>query len=244
MRDKLSPVPPRKRRRRTVTRTIRSGILGVALCVSVVSHDTPAVQEPVTSEPPPLCAVPQVAVTGRSPVEIHTERNEILALVREHRRWESEARHRALAETIWIEATAAEVDPLMVASIIARESSFRTRVVSHAGAVGLMQLRPFVAEDVARTVEVEWRGIETLHDPELNVRLGIRYYKQLIERFDGDPHAALTAYNYGPTRVSQDLRSGAYRGSRYAERVIELYQELDHRRSTAAATTVARAGSV
>ncbi len=158
------------------------------------------------------------------------DREVILTLVRDHRRTAGDAWRRRLAEAIYEESVAAGIDPLMVASIVASESSFKSRIVSRAGAIGLMQLRPFVAREIARREAIDWRGASTLHDPELNVRLGILYYKELFERFDGDETMALTAYNYGPSRVDRQLRSGAYRGSDYAERILVRYEQLrgDH----------------
>ena len=199
---------------------------GLALAVGIV--DLP------TSEPLPSAEIGIVSVGKRSlerprqigPFASQEGRATILALVQEHRQGGIDRRHRELADAIFYESVAANVDPLMVASIVARESSFKSRAVSPVGAVGLMQLRPFVARDVARSADLEWRGLETLHDPEINLRLGILYYKQLVERFDGDPRKALTAYNFGPTRVSRELRSGKYNGSHYADRVIELHARL------------------
>ena len=166
------------------------------------------------------------------------QREVILDLVARHRRGASDAWRQRLADAIYAESTEAEVDPLMVASIVAKESSFKSQVVSHAGAVGLMQLRPFVARDVARRSRIEWRGIETLHSPEMNVRLGILYYKELIDRFDGDHTVALTAYNQGPTRVSRNLRQGTYAGSAYAERILGLYASIRDRRPPTASDPV------
>lgn len=154
------------------------------------------------------------------------ERETILQLVRQHRRADSTEWHETLADVIYDEAVNADVDPLLVASIVAKESSFRTRVVSHKGAVGLMQLRPFVARDLSRRVDLPWSGVETLHSPELNLRLGILYYKEMMDRFDGDTHKALTAYNFGPTRVSRQLRDGTYRDSRYSREILDLYSRL------------------
>ena len=161
------------------------------------------------------------------------ERDAILTLVRNHRRGASEEWRQTLADAIYDESVAAAIDPLMVASIVARESSFKSRVVSRHGAVGLMQLRPFVAEEVAGRGQVDWQGRETLMSPSLNVRLGILYYQELIVRFDGDSRAALTAYNYGPTRVSRQIRDGVYNGSDYADRIIALYSRLDTKREQA-----------
>lgn len=161
---------------------------------------------------------------------VFDDRETILSVVRQHRRQANEDWLHMLADAIYQESIEAAVDPLLVASIVAKESSFRTRAVSHAGAVGLMQLRPWVARDVAERSDLEWAGRETLHSPNLNVRLGILYYKELMERFEGDAIKALTAYNYGPTRVSRQVREGSYAASNYAKRVLELYDQLSARR--------------
>lgn len=154
------------------------------------------------------------------------EQESILQLVREHQGQFSHCSQLQLAEAIYREAVDAQVDPLMVASIIAKESSFRDSAVSHAGAMGLMQLRPWVAADVAERGDLVWHGPSTLNDAELNVRLGIRYFKELLERFDGDQQLALTAYNFGPTRVSRQVRAGTFGGSKYADGILNLYAEL------------------
>jgi soluble lytic murein transglycosylase len=175
----------------------------------------------------------ELAIAGAPDLHVYDERDRaaILGLVSEHRRGASERWRQTLADAIYEQSVAASVDPLMVASIVAKESSFRSRVVSHAGAVGLMQLRPWVARDVAQRERIEWRGETTLHDPELNVKLGIRYYQELMDRFNGDVHKALTAYNFGPTRVSRQLRHGTYSGSDYASRVVRLYGKLSSQRA-------------
>lgn len=154
------------------------------------------------------------------------DRQAILALVDEHRRDADATWREQVCDAIYDESIAAGIDPLLVAAIVARESSFRSRVVSHAGAVGLMQLRPFVARAVAKQYDLEWQGNDTLHRDELNVRLGVAYYRELVERFDGDAVLALAAYHRGPTRLQRQLERGTFSGSRYATRVLELYATL------------------
>ena len=202
-------------------------ILGLGLCAAAAlgSGHTPRLFK--------LERVTKVAAV----VPVVDQREVILDVIREHRRTTDDSWRRRLADAIYDEAVAADVDPLMVASIVAKESSFRSRVVSHAGAVGLMQLRPWVAEDMAERARIEWNGLETLHAPDLNVRLGILYYQELVDDFDGDPHLALAAYNNGPSRLRRQLRSGSFAGSDYAERVLSYYQELKSRRSGAPATS-------
>ncbi|MCA9771885.1 MAG: transglycosylase SLT domain-containing protein [Myxococcales bacterium] len=151
-------------------------------------------------------------------------RRTILNLVARHRLTADETWRVELAQAVHDVAVEEEVDPLIAAAIIAKESSFKSQIVSSAGAVGLMQLRPFVAADVARRHGIEWHGVETLHDPETNVRLGLLYFKELLDRFDGDSRKALTAYNYGPSRVRAQIAKGTYSGSDYADRILTLYQ--------------------
>ena len=154
------------------------------------------------------------------------EREMILAMARDYRQSSSPVWLEILADAIYEESVRAAVDPLLVASIVATESSFRDRAVSSTGAVGLMQLLPFVADDVADRLDFEWRRPESLRSPSINVRLGIQYYKELMERFEGDAAKALTAYNYGPTAVSRQIRQGTYAGSAYAASVLSLYGRL------------------
>jgi len=165
-----------------------------------------------------------------STVQAEVESEAILDLVRRHRRNDSECWQRHLTEVIRIEARAADVDPLLVASIIARESSFNRRAESRVGALGLMQVRPFVGRDVAERRDVSWRGSETLVVPRLNVRLGALYFRELVTRFDGDPQLALAAYHRGPTRLSRQIREGSFEDSRYVRQVMDLFDRLDDER--------------
>ena len=163
---------------------------------------------------------------AQATVRAELDYERVLDVVRQHRPTAADGWRHTLATAIVEEAGAAAIDPLLVAAIIAKESSFKSRVVSHAGAVGLMQLRPWVAEDMALRTDVEWNGRQTLHTPHLNVRLGVRYYKELVDRF-GDEQVALTAYCFGPSRVSMQLRRGTFHGSRYAREILEFYERLN-----------------
>jgi soluble lytic murein transglycosylase-like protein len=167
-----------------------------------------------------------------APAMTHAERSNrvrsaILALAAKHRTYGDQERLRQLADTIYHESRAESLDPLLVAAIISMESSFRPAVISEAGAVGLMQLRPFVAQDVAERHDLLWSGEITLVEPYQNVRLGVRYYRELVDRFQGDERLALIAYNRGPTRLRIQMRNnGPDVASSYAENVLRLYKQL------------------
>lgn len=127
-----------------------------------------------------------------------------------------------LVPTVVAEAERAGFKPAMVLAVIEVESGGRIRARSHAGARGLMQLLPTTGAWLATDAGIPWHGPETLYDPVSNVRLGVRYLEQLVERF-GDVPTALAAYNAGPTRVARMLRRGHPIPRRYAERVLRTW---------------------
>lgn len=137
---------------------------------------------------------------------------------------------RLLAEALYSESQRYGLQPTLVMALIATESSFFNWSRSEQGAVGLMQLSPVTAEAMVRQwsasgVRVKWSGEESLFDPVINLRLGLGYLSQLIRQF-GDLKTALTAYNYGPTRVSEWLAECKPLPLAYANRIIGLSQEL------------------
>jgi len=131
-----------------------------------------------------------------------------------------------LAPVVVAEAEQAGLTAGMVLAVIEVESRGRVRARSHKNALGLMQILPGTGRALAREVGVAWRGPETLYDPVTNVRLGVRYLEQLLDRFDGDVHVALAAYNAGPTRVADLLRQGHPIPRRYVERVLSAWTPL------------------
>lgn len=95
-------------------------------------------------------------------------------------------------------AKANRIDPYLVAAVINAESGFREGVVSSAGAVGLMQVKPSTAVAVARAAGIrDEMTTATLSTAALNIRIGTAYLAELIARYDGDVPLALAAYNAG-----------------------------------------------
>jgi soluble lytic murein transglycosylase len=95
-------------------------------------------------------------------------------------------------------ASAAQVDPYLVAAVINVESDFRTDVVSPAGAVGLMQVKPATARPIAQAAGMKGRmTVSALSDPDTNVRVGTLYLAELLARYNGEVVLALAAYNAG-----------------------------------------------
>jgi soluble lytic murein transglycosylase-like protein len=112
-----------------------------------------------------------------------------------------------LALSISEEARQANYDPLLILAIIDVESDFIDEAVSTKGARGLMQIRPSTLHFLTTQSGLRLTRQEVASDPSLQVRMGIRYLRQLHDRF-GSLDLALMAYNAGPTRLRRALRSG------------------------------------
>jgi soluble lytic murein transglycosylase len=94
-----------------------------------------------------------------------------------------------------------QVDPMLVAGLVRQESAFESGAMSHAGAVGLMQVLPKTAVRLARQLKVRYARAR-LTDPSYNLQLGSHYLADLIRAF-GTQEGALAAYNAGEDRVAQ-----------------------------------------
>ncbi len=95
------------------------------------------------------------------------------------------------------------VDPFLVAGLVRQESMFSAGAVSGAGAIGLMQVMPKTGVILARASGVQSFHASMLKQPEINIHLGIRYLKDMLDTYDGILPAVLSAYNAGPTRVER-----------------------------------------
>lgn len=94
-----------------------------------------------------------------------------------------------------------DLDPYLVAALIAQESTFDAGIRSSANAWGLMQLVPSTGKKLARSVGIRF-SIATLTNPEINIRLGTMYFSQLVSQFGGT-YYALASYNAGDSRVNR-----------------------------------------
>lgn len=125
-----------------------------------------------------------------------------------------------LAPVIEREAQRQGLAPELVQAVIQAESGYNVKALSGKGAMGLMQLMPATAAILA--VDDPW-------DPVQNVRGGVAYLRQLLDRF-GRLELALAAYNAGPTAVERYGDIPPYRETRtYVTRVLRLYQGDDAR---------------
>jgi soluble lytic murein transglycosylase-like protein len=109
------------------------------------------------------------------------------------------------------------VDPVLLYSIMHRESSFKRFALSPKGARGLMQLMPGTA---ARF------GVRNIFDPQQNIEGGARYVRFLLDLFDGDVRLTLAGYNAGEGAVIKyGRRVPPYSETQeYVRRISERYE--------------------
>ena len=111
------------------------------------------------------------------------------------------------------------VDPALVKAIIRAESNFDQRAVSRKGAQGLMQLMPGTAGRYA---------VGNSFDPAENIRGGVRHLRFLQDRFPGQVHLAIAAYNAGEGAVLRYKGIPPYAETRqYVSRVLRLYDHAN-----------------
>ena len=129
------------------------------------------------------------------------------------------------------------LDPFLVAAIIGVESHCQPDAVSSKGARGLMQLMPDTGRWAAGYLGIEGYSDDLLFQPDVNIRIGSWYLRQLLNQFGGNLGIALAAYNGGPSNVDKWLASGIWSGSiddlhqipfaetaRYVGKVTRTYQ--------------------
>ena len=100
------------------------------------------------------------------------------------------------------------LDPYLVASLIRQESEFNPVAVSRANAVGLMQLLPKTGKLVARQEKLKRYNASQLYTAPVNLQLGTRYFRGMVDKFGGSVDYALAAYNAGSDRVEEWMGQG------------------------------------
>lgn len=110
-----------------------------------------------------------------------------------------------------------EVHPALIKAIIKAESSYNPKAVSTKGARGLMQLMPRTAREM---------GVKNSFNPRHNIYGGTKYFKYLLNEFEGNIRLALAAYNSGMNRVKKYGRIPPIKATRnYIRKVIYYYRE-------------------
>ncbi len=129
----------------------------------------------------------------------------------------------------WVDSAAYdyELEPQLINAVIWVESRFVERATSPAGAQGMMQLMPPTAGELAKALG---ENKASSYDPEFNITAGSLYLRKMIDRYDGDLHKALAAYNAGPGNVdkwTQRGRSLPPRSREYVQLVLDAKRRFE-----------------
>ena len=130
--------------------------------------------------------------------------------------------HEAYDDIIQEAATEYDMDPNLIHAVMQAESAFHPYAVSRAGAEGLMQLMPDLADEM---------GVNDAFDPRENIRGGTRYLKRLLDHHKGNIDLALASYNAGPGNVQRYGGIPPFRETRNYVKTIKHILAARKRRS-------------
>ena len=200
----------------------RSGVILVAaLLVSGLAgalgdgRPVPAVAAPVrTGSSNPLVERLQAELaTARGALEVERLKNRRADAVQAF-----SAQYRIpadLAGDVYDHAVTEGIDPALAFRLVKVESNFRPNVRSRANAIGYTQLRLATARHYE-----PWVTERDLRTPDVNLRIGFRFLRDLLRQYGGDENIALVAYNRGPARVNEYLDSGSDPDNGYGQTVL------------------------
>jgi soluble lytic murein transglycosylase len=131
------------------------------------------------------------------------------------------------ASIIRQQAAAKHLSPAFVAGVIYAETKFDART-SPAGAVGLMQIEPSTAEELARRSGATNFTESDLNTPAVNIAYGCYYLRYLLDEYHGSRVLALAAYNGGETNVNRWVQEARSRGHRLTISAIPFPETRDY----------------
>jgi soluble lytic murein transglycosylase-like protein len=221
-----------RRRRSTMEQIrrnpVRHGLVGLAVAGAAapiamaryqqVARNDPAHEQILTRAPVAGISETAVANAWRAAAEDAEARAadpREVAIQEKLERYRGLGLERELAEDIYDIALEHDIDPDVAFGLVRTESEFKNYATSHVGAMGLTQLMPKTAE----WLEPGTRESD-LRNPETNLKIGFRYLRDLIDKYEGDQRLALLAYNRGPGTVDRVLKRGGDPNNGYAEAVF------------------------
>ncbi len=97
------------------------------------------------------------------------------------------------------------LDPSIIYGVMRRESLFDPLAKSRVGALGLMQLMPYTARSVAKSLGLKKPRQSDILQVDNNIKLGTSYYRKVLNQFGDNIPLATAAYNAGPKNVKKWL---------------------------------------
>jgi peptidoglycan lytic transglycosylase len=120
------------------------------------------------------------------------------------------------------------LNPALVAAVVYKESGFDAATTSPQGAVGLMQVLPSTAEEIARKSGGREFVLRDLQRPGVNVLYGSYYLRRLLDSYQGSELEAIAAYNAGQTNVDRWAAAARAAGRPFDVRAIPYGETRDY----------------
>lgn len=113
------------------------------------------------------------------------------------------------------------LDPYLVMGIIKTESRFNRYATSNKDAKGLMQIIHSTASDINKEINIVYEINENLYNEKVNIAIGCKYFRNLINKYNGNYYLAICAYNAGMGNVDKWIEQGVIDSN------LEKYKEVD-----------------
>ena len=113
------------------------------------------------------------------------------------------------------------LDPYLILAIIKTESGFNENAKSNKDAKGLMQMLDSTANEVNDNINIVDSVDDNIYDADVNIKLGCKYFSNLVKRYDGNYYLAICAYNAGMGNVDKWLENG------YIEKNLDEYTNVN-----------------
>lgn len=217
-----------KRHKKTLARTLDWGSTCAKIGLTVVLFIPPILTVKYVVPRPDRGGPVQIA----KPVE-KTQPKELVkiySIVKSNRPGIADNEAWKVSTTILDESARRDLDPMLVLAVIKVESGFRDQALSPMGARGMMQIMPetgkYLSDELLRVDGFKTRTFmpDHLHDPVLNIKLGVYYLDGLKKQFR-NLNLALLAYNLGPGEIQNRLENNIHFSDEYAAVVLDAYRE-------------------
>ncbi len=223
-----------KRPKRALARTLNWGRACAKIGLATVLFVPPVLGFKYVDPPASASArIPPAATAGaatRAEKPQPKELVKIYSIIKSHRPAIADKEAWKLSTLILDESATRDVDPMLVLAVIKVESGFRNHAMSPVDARGIMQIMPETGKYLTKEL-VRVDGFKTqeftpdhLHDPALNIKLGVFYLDGLKKQFR-NLSLALLAYNLGPGEIKSRLDNNEELSNEYAATVLTAYRE-------------------